>query len=147
MAKGKGLVLDNIGQVIEGVRCDADGNGIERDTMCVSANDMMRVCGGCPLVIVTAGVIADVPVWVVRRDHASLKVKQIVAPGRNSMTIKGTTKEDNIYGSCMILKREGKNMVSLGRSEARAIMATAGIYQFDSDGGRTSFCLEGLELD
>ena len=146
MAKGDRLTLDNVNQMVEGIRCDADGNELTRDSMCVSAKDMMRVCGDCGLVVLSAGTIAGVDVWVVRRDHEACKLAQISPPGRNSQTIQGETKEDTVYGSCMVLKRENGRIRSLSKAAIKAIMSTAGLYQFTSEGGRMSLCLRGLEL-
>ncbi len=146
MAKGERLTLDNVNQMVEGIMCDADRNEIVAENMCVSANDMMRVCGNCGLIMLSAGRIAGVDVWVVRRDHEACAKAQITPPGRNAQTIQGRTKEDSVYGSCMILKREDGRLRSLDKADRRSILSTAGLFQFTSEGGRMSLCLRGLEL-
>lgn len=146
MAKGRRLVLDNINQIIEGIHCDADRNELVVDTMCVSANDMMRVCGNCGLVRISNGRIAGVDVYVISKDHEALKNAQLAPSGRNTMTIQGKDKEDGIYGSCMIVARVDERMRSLTKEQTRAIMATTNLFQFNSGGGRSSMCLNGLEL-
>lgn len=146
MAKGKGLVFDNINHVIEGIHCDAEKNELFVDTMCVSANDMMRVCGDCGLVRISNGRIADIDVYVISKDHEALKNAQLAPSGRNTMTIQGKTKEDGIYGSCMIVARENDRMRSLTKAQADAILATTNMFQFNSEGGRSCMCLKGLEL-
>ncbi|MGN0137609.1 MAG: hypothetical protein ACI381_03255, partial [Candidatus Methanomethylophilaceae archaeon] len=78
--------------------------------------------------------------------HEALKSAQLAPSGRNTMTIQGKTKEDGIYGSCMIVARENDRMRSLTKAQADAILATTNMFQFNSEGGRSCMCLKGLEL-
>ena len=146
MAKGDQLVIDNVNEILEGIHCDADRNELTVDTMCVSANDMMRVCGGCGLVRMVPARIAGVSVLVLGKDMKALEKAGIALSGRNSLTVEGKVKEDDIFGSCMLLGYENSRMRSLTRSESKRILATAKGMQFTSEGGRTCLCLTGLEM-